>query len=414
MANIYDYLNWRGDITFDRCGLGEVDNLLFSMLVYVNFQGIVPSDPHDVGITLRDAAKEFFFSYNDDEKYPLGLIIPKEIITVFRRLADTPRYADLYLTGYVNEICEERDMQFSAITVRLPQGDTVVSFRGTDDTLVGWKEDFKMLYMSEVPSQRKAVEYLNRLPDGDGGLYVVGHSKGGNLAVWSSVHAERRVRDRIVCVYSNDGPGFSREMLQTEAYRHLRDRLVFLVPQSSLVGLLFFNDGKHEVVKSRARGVYQHNPLMWDIMGHAFVRAEVLDAKAKKTEALLRERLERMNMDERKQLVDLLCDLLDAGGAKTLVEFNEGKLHRAFTMVRAITELDKERKDTAWYLLSKLLDLRITVAPTMATVAKKPSEQGRDISLAHPTRPQRRTQTPSQGAKGKIQVEWRWNATERW
>ncbi len=419
MGNFNDYLDWRGDIPFDRCPLNEVDNLLFSMLVYINFQDIVPTDPADPGITLLDAAKEFFFTYDDSEKYPLGLIIPKEIITIFRRLADTPRYADIRLTGYVNEICEAREMQFSAMTAHLPGGDIVVSYRGTDDTLVGWKEDFKMAYMEVVPSQRKAVQYLNDLPDGDGGLYVTGHSKGGNLAVWSSVHAERRVRDRIIRVYSNDGPGFTREMLSTEAYRAMAERFVFFVPQSSLIGLLLFNDGDKEVVKSRARGVYQHNPLSWEIMGDSVVRAGELDNKAKKTEVMIRERLGTMTADERRMLVELMFDVIESAGAKTLVEFNEGKLRRAFTMVRAISELDKESKDTAWFLLSKVFDLRLGIEPTTAITAT-PKKSIRPVTAAGhpaqeslPTMPSKRAKRTKRHPKGRIVVEWRWQAKRR-
>lgn len=428
MANINDYLDWRGDVLLDQCPVNEVDSVLFSMLVYINFQGIVPSDPRERGITLRDAAKEFFFTYDDREKYPLGLVIPKEIITVFRRLADTPRYADIYFTGYVNEISEEREMQFSAMTMRLSNGDSVVSFRGTDDTIVGWKEDFKMAYMDEVPSQRKAVQYLNDLPEGDGGLYVTGHSKGGNLSVWAAVHADRRVRDRIIRAYSNDGPGFPQEMLCTEAYRSLSDRLVFLVPQSSLVGLLFFHDDTYQVVKSRVRGVYQHNPFTWMIMGASFVRMEELDSKAKRTETVLRERLASMNADERRRLVELIFDVLESAGAKTLVEFNEGKLRRAFTMVRAISELDKEDKDAAGYLLSKLFDLKFVVEPTVPTVAanrkairpvtdaarhpngQHPSASSSPASHARPW-PRSRRAKAEKGTKTAIRVVWRWQVS---
>lgn len=425
MANLNDYLDWRGDVTFDQCPLNELDSSLFSMLVYVNFQGIVPSDPNEPGVTLREAAKDFFFTYDDDEKYPLGLIIPKEIITIFRRMADLPRYANLYLTGYVNEISEEREMQFSAVTIRLPNGDLVASFRGTDDTIIGWKEDFMMAYMEEVPSQRKAAQYLNDL-SAEGGLYVTGHSKGGNLSVWAAVHADSRVRDRIIRAYSNDGPGFTREMLQTEAYRGLADRLVFIVPQSSLVGMLFFHENIHEVVKSRARGVFQHNPFTWAVMGAAFVRAEELDSKSVRTETVFRERLATMSADERRQLVELIFDVLESSGAKTLVEFNEGKLRRAFTMVRAISELSKEDKDAAWFLLSKLFDLKISVGEPPAASADDHTKAIRPVtdvgqhSADQPAKPVKsrkrkgRKPTKDSAKTSNIVVEWRWQASHRW
>ena len=139
MPGINDYLDWRGDIPMTVENLNEVDNLIFCLLAYVDFEGILPADPAADGMTLRDAAKEYFFTHKEDESHPLGLIVPAEIITLFRRLAETPRYRDLWLTGYVNEVSAEREMQFSALTVTLPCHGYFAAFRGTDDTIIGYR-----------------------------------------------------------------------------------------------------------------------------------------------------------------------------------------------------------------------------------------------------------------------------------
>ena len=279
MPNLMDYLEWRGDLTFRESPPNEVDNLIFSLLSYVDLDGIVPNH-HKGGVTVREAAAEYFFTHPEYAAHPLGLIIPADILTIFRRMAHTRRFRDLILSGYVNEISEERETQFSAVTVRLPDEGIFVAFRGTDDTIVGWKEDFKLSILDEVPAQTMAAEYLNRLDlTPDTKLYIGGHSKGGNLAVWGAVHAEERVRDRIRTVFSNDGPGFSEGTVTSEAYKALAPRIRVYLPEDSLVGLLLEHDESYTVVKSNRKGLFQHDGLSWEVMGGSFLRAEALSLK---------------------------------------------------------------------------------------------------------------------------------------
>lgn len=357
MPGINDYLDWRGDVPAVHDGINEVDNLIFCLLAYVDFEGILPSDTAAEGISIREAAKEYFFTHTEDDPHPLGLIVPPDILTLFRRLAEAPRYKNLLLTGYVNEICTEREMQFSVLTVRLPDDGLFVAFRGTDDTLVGWKEDFKLSYMDEVPSQRKATAYLNSLPVKENtALYVGGHSKGGNLAVWGAVHANEQVRAHIRRVYSNDGPGFTDEMIKSEAYQSISDRLTFLLPQSSLVGLLLAHDNSYQIIKSRSLGLFQHNGLSWDVMGASFVRQEKLTGRGVRTDTVIRERIDSMNREEKQAFVEMFFEVLESTGATTLTELSKDYLRNAHAMLKTFQAFDKEKKELASYLMSKLFD----------------------------------------------------------
>ena len=162
MPNVMDYLEWRGDLTFAESPLCEVDNLIFCLLSYVELDGIVPADCVG-GIPLRAAAAEYFFSHVEHRERPLGLVLSADILTLFKRMAHARRYRDLWLSYYVSEVSEARETQFAALTVRLPHEGIFVAFRGTDDTLVGWKEDFHLAFMEEIPAQRSAVTYLNGL-----------------------------------------------------------------------------------------------------------------------------------------------------------------------------------------------------------------------------------------------------------
>ena len=356
MPNLMDYLEWRGDLTLAEAPLCEADNLAFCLLAYVDLDGIVPNGPVRSGVTLRAAAAEYFFSHPEYTARPLGLIIPADILTLFRRMAHTRRYRDLVLSNYVNEISETRETQFSALTVRLPEEGLFVAFRGTDDTIVGWKEDFNLSVMDEIPAQRRASDYLNGLDlTPDTSLYVGGHSKGGNLAVWGAVHAKEELRRRIRQIYSNDGPGFSAGTVESEAYKALSDRIRVIIPEDSLVGLLLDHDPRYTVIKSNRKGLFQHDGLSWEVLGGQFIRAEGLSAVGRRNDTVVRERIASMTTEERQDFIRLMFTLLESTGARTLTELHNGKVKAALTALKAFKEMPEADRDTASYLWDKLV-----------------------------------------------------------
>ena len=375
MPNLMDYLEWRGDLTFRESPPNEVDNLIFSLLSYVDLDGIVPNH-HKGGATVREAAAEYFFTHPEYAAHPLGLIIPADILTLFRRMAHTRRFRDLVLSGYVNEISEERETQFSAVTVRLPDEGIFVAFRGTDDTIVGWKEDFKLSILEEVPAQTMAAEYLNCLDlTPDAKLYIGGHSKGGNLAVWGAVHAEERVRDRIRTVFSNDGPGFSEGTVTSEAYKALAPRIRVYLPEDSLVGLLLEHDESYTVVKSNRKGLFQHDGLSWEVMGGSFLRAEALSQKGIHNDTVVRERIDSMTRGERREFIRLVFNLLESTGAKTLTDLHHGGTKIALSMVKTYRELPKGDQETVTYLWEKLTGRRTAELKTPSIPKKSTGNQ---------------------------------------
>ncbi len=370
MPHVTDYIQWRGDIPFDNDPLNEVDNLIFCLLSYVDLEGAVPAGT-DHYVTLREAAKEYFFTHSPKDERPLGLIVPREIVALFRQMAEAPRFRDLQLCGYVNEICEKKQVQFSALTIRLPHDTWFAAVRGTDDTIVGWREDFNLSWMDEVPAQRMTADYLDKLPLTDTSrLYVGGHSKGGNLAVWGAVHASDAVRNKIVRVFSNDGPGFSEKMLNSEAYHMLSDRIDCLVPQSSLVGLLLSHD-ECDVIRSSQLGIFQHNGLSWEVMGGSFVRAHRLSTRGMRNDSVVRARIDSMSAEERKQFTELFFGILESTGARTLTELNNGSIRNVVAMIRTVSDMDKETKELALYLIGKLFDIR------PLTASRKPQKRSK-------------------------------------
>ena len=218
ITTVFDYLDWRGDISFSQLPPCEVDSLVFSLLSYIDFDGIVPPPDEIKGVSLLAAAKKFIKKYKEDGKPDIGFIIPKDVVVLLAKAAKTKRFGEVLLSSYVNKICDGEEKQFSAITFvfKNTEGadELFVVFRGTDDTIVGWKENFNMSFMQPVPSQLEAAEYLSDVASNTfGEITVGGHSKGGNLAVYAAVSAPERVKKRINTVYNLDGPGFNIDFL---------------------------------------------------------------------------------------------------------------------------------------------------------------------------------------------------------
>ena len=235
MGNIMDYIEWRGDLPFTQSEFNDVDNLILACFSYVNLDGIQEAASQN-GIELKALTEKFLQLHTEKE-----LKEDKSFIRfapfMMLEMAKTERFGQCVIRNYVNEIVAEEAQQFSAVEICLSDGTSYISFRGTDDTIVGWKEDFN-LSTGVVPAQERAVEYLRRIA---GSLQemvrVGGHSKGGNLAVYGAVMC-KEIHPWILQVYSNDGPGFSREFLELPETEALLPKVTRIIPEYSIIGTL--------------------------------------------------------------------------------------------------------------------------------------------------------------------------------
>lgn len=341
MATLFDYIDWRGDLSFSQCDLGEVDSLILSQVCYLDFYRIVPASPTAKGLSFLAAAKRYVNTHKG-EANPLGAIIPPETVTITTKAARSARFGSLRMVAHVNVISEDEQKQFSATTFDLGNGALFLSFRGTDDTIVGWKECFNMSFMSPVPAQAEAVEYLYHVAAAmpDKRLYLGGHSKGGNLAVYAAVKSNPKVKERIAAVYNLDGPGFTREFIESNEYAEIKDRIRTLVPQTSIVGMLLEHDESFEVVQSNQAGLLQHNGFSWEVMGNAFVHSDSVTKESKNIDAKLKLWLADIAPDRRREILDTLYELLDTLPAKTLTDLSAEKLK----LIKAWNTLDSESR----------------------------------------------------------------------
>ena len=340
MANILDYLDWRGDLRFAERAFNEVDNLILAELCYLDLSGFVPQGFSAQAVTLAQAAGAYFAAHPTTD---MGVLVPDQIPVLVQRAAETARFSEIRLLGYVNRIDEDTETQFSAMTILLPDKTSYVAFRGTDDTIVGWKEDFNMAFTPEIPAQTQAAEYLRQaaaafpfLP-----LRVGGHSKGGNLAVYASVFCPEAVQKQILAVYNNDGPGFYTSLLPLPEHKRVADRITTLLPESSVVGMLLEHEETYQVVRITQVGLMQHDGFSWQVQGTHFEHLHDLTEGGRIMDQTLRTFLQKLDNDQRVAFIDTLFDLLTCTDASTLTDLKEGGIKTATAMFKAVRKLDK-------------------------------------------------------------------------
>ena len=345
MANIMDYLGWRGDLPFSVSPFNEVDGLILAELSFLNFEGIMPPPELGCGVPLRDAAEAYFKRHNGGE-IDMGVLVPGRIPDLLCGMANTVRFGEMRLNGYCELLDDAHEQQFAALTVEVGDGSVYIAYRGTDDTIVGWKEDLNMSYLEVIPSQTRSLEYLGRMvrqyPDEK--LRIGGHSKGGNLAVYAAVKAPAAVQDRILQVYNNDGPGFVRSFAGAPEHARIAARIRTIVPQSSVVGQLLEHEQSVQVVQSDAEGMMQHNGFSWQVLGDHFVHLDGFSREGKVIDETLESWEETLSPKQREAFADALYTVMTASGARTLSDLNGDRLKSAVTMLKTYSNLDRETR----------------------------------------------------------------------
>ena len=322
-ATVFDYLRWRGDLTLAQDGFNEVDSLILCIISYINLKKLRqlwsfdPKDAMPMGDVCRQLTEE-------DEQLGLSTL---DYIPLMRAAAETARFRDVSLFAFESLHDETQQMQFAAVSFLLPDGSVYVAYRGTDMTIVGWQEDFNMSFLSAVPAQLKATEYAEavaracpRRP-----LRIGGHSKGGNLAAWAAVHLDEKLqRKRLIAAYNNDGPGFSRDLVNEPCYQAVADRLFTFIP---------------------ARSIMQHEPLSWCAEGPHFVHLGQRSQLGQLSDGVLREWIGSMTPQEREQFSRAFFDILSRGGrTKTREELRSGGLAAGAALLREYAGADEEKK----------------------------------------------------------------------
>ena len=345
MSNMLDYIRWRGDLPFSTVPPGEVDGLILAQLSMIRWEeGLEGSATLRFLVPLiREEPVAVGFTADNDKK-------------LLAAVETSERFGSLRISDYVHQLDERSEMQFGAVTLHLAEDAHYIAFRGTDNTVVGWKEDFNMAFSEPVPAQEAAVDYLERTARKyKGRLWVGGHSKGGNLAMYAASCVSDSVRERITQIYNYDGPGLSDRMDAALLYSRIADRLRSFLPQGSVVGLLLAPPETYTVVKSHSIGVLQHGPYSWQAEGPCFLHMPGLNADSTRLDTAFRQWLSEMSDEDRTDLVDTLFEIINATEAKTFGrEFWVGLSQNMLTVGKTIRELEPEKRSRVLKMITEL------------------------------------------------------------
>ena len=327
MENIVDYLKSIKDLLFEEKPFNELDALVLSRLSYIDFRSILKSTKYCSKKKLTDVINEIFIE-KEKSNYRFRLKEDMQLLDVLR---SSLRYRECYIKSYVYDTVIEEVKQFSAVTFineEPKQKFMFIAFKGTDGTVTGRKEDFNMAYLETVPAQIEAAKYLKKITRFSSykTIYVGGHSKGGNLAVYAASQARKNIQNNIKEIYSFDGPGFKDDFLETEGFINIHEKISLFAPQSSIIGRLLSRNYKTYIVQSKKKLLYQHNIYNWKIENNDFVKLDKFTFLSNKIDKVLKDSLSKTTIEERKAIVDELFDIVKDLSKDDVIDFGDGML----------------------------------------------------------------------------------------
>jgi len=334
MANIIDYLKWRGDLSFELYPINEVDNVILARFSYLPFQDIYLEARENIKSIAQkmQIVPKSNFVWADDKKF-------------IEELAKTRRFQNLIVSDYVQKIDLNTETQFAAITIWLPNGEKYISFEGTDMTIVGWKEDFNMSFMTNVPSQIEAVKYLENIAEKyTCDFRLGGHSKGGNLAVYASIFCKDEIKDRIIDILNADGPGFSKQIISDERYKKIFNKVNTYVPQSSIIGRLLEHDEEYNIIDSSQKGIMQHDIYSWQVEATKLKKISELTNESEMINKIVKDWLNNTTPEQREKFGNILYEIIGKTESKTITDFSSQRLKNIKTIIETYKTMDVEEK----------------------------------------------------------------------
>ena len=317
MGNIVTYLQELGSDTLAERPFNDVDNLVLATLSYLDLTGIVPTIEQHGQVSMKRAMNSAILLVKRSNG--VGDMKPAFI----RALGESKRFGTAQLKNFSVILDAESGTQFSALEISLSDGTSYVSFRGTDNSFVGWKEDFTMSYQV-MPSQREAARYLNRVIRLTRRYRVGGHSKGGTLAEYAALKCNPLRRARIMEVYNNDGPGLPSDVVDLSDYGKVKERLTRIVPTFDVFGQVFQHGLPNKIVRSSEEGIMQHDSFSWQVEHDHFVCTSQLSPDCAFINKTLHDWIESLDLPGRKKFVDGFFETLEEKGIREQTEFSEG------------------------------------------------------------------------------------------
>ncbi|HFI0175441.1 TPA: DUF2974 domain-containing protein [Streptococcus suis] len=360
MPNLLNYIEDTQYDSFYDQPLNKLDILALTELSYLPFDRLVPTSFTETGIRLDHLAEQFEATYQND--FPPFSMVTKNRLALFALLAKSIRFKSIKAFGFVDDYQLDQEQQFAAISYRLDRQTVLTCFRGTDDTIIGWKEDFQMTYMDEIPAQRSASDYLEKIMSNQKeNFYIAGHSKGGNLALYSASKQSSDLQERIVAVYPFDAPGLHKKHLESPGYQAIQNRIYPLIPQNSIVGMMLETPENAQIVQSNTIGLLQHITFSWEIEGTDFKSAPALTSDSLQTDQTLKAWTASLTDEELKDFFDLFFGIFIQAGIERFSDITVNPLQKLQEMDRLRKELSPQEADMMDKLIRQLFDTRYQI-----------------------------------------------------
>ena len=345
MPNIHDYLLWRGDLSFNSSPFCEIDDMILARFSYMPFSKIELDSVETIETISKklENFKDEDFSYHGD----------KELIKL---MGESNRFKNMHVTDFISHTDTKIEKQFAAITIHIDDNNMYISFNGTDDTLVGWKEDFNLSFMENIPSQIAGLEYAkNAMNKYLKKVKIGGHSKGGNIAMYSAIGLPHDLKDRVISVNNYDGPGFTQKMVESENYKNILNKITTYIPQSSIIGRLLEHRENCIVIESTEKGIYQHDIFSWQVLGTNVVTIRNVTNDSDFFDKTISTWLQKTTPEQRKIFIDTVFELFDATNLLTFKEFSNAKIKNINAILKSYNSIDEQDKKTLTKMIFEFL-----------------------------------------------------------
>ena len=337
--NILNYAENKKE-SFEQSPFNRVDAVILCWVSYYTFPDYLKGE---TSVALKDFDNHGLLP---DKRMYAEAFNPRKRKKLFRLLEKNPRYENLEFCDYRDERDETQEKQFAAVSIKISENKYFVAFRGTDPSFTGWKEDFNLACQYPVPSQKSAAEYLKtqmrKFPDAE--FYCGGHSKGGNIAVYSAVYSDKELQNRIISVFNFDGPGFINDVYSELGYENISDKIIKIVPQSSFVGMLLETRECYEIVKSRNLSILQHDPFSWTIKDDDYVYLKDRSKFSIRLEKAINKWLKEIPVPERTRMIKMVYGAITALGMRDINEFNRTLYKQIPALYKRYKNLGQEDK----------------------------------------------------------------------
>lgn len=346
MPNIIDYIEWRGDLSFENSPINEIDDIIFARFSYLPFKYIELKEIdtiENIALEMKDLDIENYL-WNDDKVF-------------LQKIGNCKRFKDIKVSDYIEIFDEAAEKQFAAITLWIQKNQKYISFRGTDSSLVGWKEDINMGFKKDVPSQKEAVKYLNSMAEKyKDDLIIGGHSKGGNLAVYSAIFCKDSVKNRIERVINADGPGFDKSVILTDNYKKILNKIQTYIPQSSIVGRLLEHEEEYQVVKSIQKGIMQHDIYSWEIEPTKLIRIPTVTNNSEIFNGIVSDWLKNTTPEQRENFINMIYEIIMETQAQRTSDFRVETAKKIGIILNGYINVDPEDKKEIEHMVKLILE----------------------------------------------------------